>query len=66
MAAKDIMAGKNLVIYSFTAKFMATVFLFTYYFCANPILMVLLSGIGDLIMGVIIFVLFRLIWKYNL
>jgi len=65
MAAKDIMSGKNLVIYSFTAKFMATVFLFSYYFFANPIPLVLLSGIGDLVMGVVIFILFRMIWNNN-
>jgi hypothetical protein len=63
MAAKDIMAGKNLVIYSFIAKFMATIFLFTYYLFVNPILLVLLSGIGDLVMGIVIYILYRLIWS---
>jgi hypothetical protein len=63
MAAKDIMAGKNLVIYSFIAKFMATIFLFTYYLFVNPILLVLLSGIGDLVMGIVIYILYRLIWN---
>jgi hypothetical protein len=62
MAARDIRAGRSLVIYSFTAKFMATVFLFTYYFAVNPILLVLLSGIGDMVMGVVIYLLYRLVW----
>ena len=63
MAAKDIKAGKNLVEFSFIAKFMATVFLFTYYFAVNPIFLVLFSGLGDLIMGLIIYRLYWLVWK---
>lgn len=63
MAAKDIMAGRSLVFFSILAKTIATVFLFTYYLAVNPILLVLLSGIGDLIMGIIIFLLYKLVWK---
>jgi hypothetical protein len=63
MAAKDIMAGRNLVIYSILAKSIATVFLFTYYFAVNPILLILLSGIGDMVMGIILFLLYKMVWK---
>ena len=63
MAATNMPGRKNLVIFSFSAKFIATVFLFAYYLFVSPVLLVLLSGIGDLIMGVVIFILFRLVWK---
>ncbi len=42
------------IIFSITAKFIATVFLFTYYFFIDGIFMVLLSGVGDFIMGIAI------------
>ncbi len=62
MAARDIFAGKNLIVFSISAKAIATVFLFTYYVAVNPILLVLLSGAGDLIMGLILYWLYRLVW----
>lgn len=42
------------IIFSISAKFIATVFLFTYYFFIDGIFMVLLSGVGDFIMGIAI------------
>jgi hypothetical protein len=63
MAARDIIGGKNLVIFSILAKLIATIFLFTYYIAINPILLVLLSGIGDMIMGIIIYLLYKLVYK---
>jgi len=56
----------NLYInFSYTAKFMAFVFLTVYYLLINHILVVLLSGIADLMMGIIIFVLNKNIIKTN-
>lgn len=49
----------GLVYFSIAAKLMATVFLFSYYFAVQPFLVVLLSGIGDLIMGIVIFAVYR-------
>ncbi|HNW75633.1 MAG TPA: hypothetical protein PKJ28_01965 [Bacteroidales bacterium] len=63
MAATNRPEKKAFVIFSFSAKFIATLFLFAYYLFVSPVLLVLLSGIGDLIMGIVIFVLFRLVWK---
>jgi hypothetical protein len=42
------------IIFSITAKFIATVYLLTYYFFINDIWMVLLSGLVDFIMGIAI------------
>ena len=63
MAARDIKHEKSLVVFSFCAKFIAVIFLFIYYFAVNPIPLVLISGIGDLIMGAVIYWLFRLTWR---
>ncbi len=45
---------KVLIIFSITAKFMATVFLFSYFFFVNSLITVLLSGIVDFFMGLIL------------
>jgi hypothetical protein len=44
----------GLVLLSIIAKFMATVFLFTYYLFVDAIWMVLFSGVADLLMGLLI------------
>ncbi|MBD3224125.1 MAG: hypothetical protein GF313_05310 [Caldithrix sp.] len=46
-----------------TAKCIATIFLFSYYAFVDHILVVLLSGIGDGIMGLIVFVLWKRLQK---
>lgn len=48
-----------LIIFSIAAKLIATVFLFSYFLFINPVMMILLSGIGDLIMGLLLVFLFR-------
>ncbi len=54
MAAKRLGKDTGLVIFSYIAKFIATAFLVFYYFIFDNILTILFSGIGDLIMGLII------------
>ncbi|MBM3404938.1 MAG: hypothetical protein FJY10_08625 [Bacteroidetes bacterium] len=63
MAALNIPNSPRLIMFSFTAKFIATVFLFTYFFLVNPIITVLLSGVGDFLMGVVIFILYCILRK---
>ena len=50
---------KILIIFSILAKFIATVFLFSYYFFSGPVVTILLSGIVDFFMGLILLYLFR-------
>lgn len=59
LAASDVERFDGLVILSICAKTIATVFLLAYYFLAAPLLVVLLSGIGDGLMGLILFLLYR-------
>lgn len=63
MVAAYFMAGfspnerYSLVKFSIIAKFMAVIFLFFYFFTVDGIVVVLLSGVGDFIMGVVILIL---------
>jgi hypothetical protein len=54
MAALDLDHAKKLIILSCTAKFMATVFLLSYYIFESHIFMVIFSGIADFLMGLAI------------
>lgn len=56
-AAKKPINNYLMVKFSYIAKFIAFIFLSLYYFIEDHILLVLLSGIADLGMGIIIFVL---------
>ena len=60
MAARDLAHSKNLIILSCTAKFMATIFLLSYFFFVNHIFMIIFSGIADFFMGLAILVTYRL------
>ena len=59
LAIKNL--GKNdlLIIFSIIVKFIATVFLVLYFLFLDQILVILLSGIGDFLMGVVLLMLFR-------
>lgn len=57
MAAGSPRERNTLVKFSITAKFLAVIFLLIYFLLVDGILVVLLSGIGDLIMGIIIWYL---------
>jgi hypothetical protein len=63
MAALDLEHSKKLIILSCTAKFMATLFLLSYYFFVNHIFMVIFSGIADFLMGLAILITFLLYQK---
>jgi len=57
--AAEKLGKSDLVIYfSIAAKFIATIFLFSYFLLKNFILVVAFSGAGDLIMGILLLVLF--------
>lgn len=51
--------GKDSIFINLTIfiKFTATVFLFVYYFMVESIIIVLLSGIGDLVMCAVVYVI---------
>ncbi len=55
MAALKPNKRKCMITFSIIVKFVATFFLLTYYFTIDSKLIVLLSGIGDGIMGLMIF-----------
>ena len=54
MAARDPENSQKLIVLSCSAKFMATVFLISYYFFVSHIFMVIFSGIADFLMGLAI------------
>jgi len=59
VTALDPQRFKNFVYLTIAAKFTATLFLLSYYLLAERIWMVLVSGLGDLIMGLAVLLLFR-------
>jgi len=65
MAALDLGRAKKLIILSCTAKFMATIFLLSYYFFVKHIFMVVFSGIADFLMGLAILLLYILYLRTN-
>ncbi len=56
--ALDPQRYKNFVYLTIAAKFTATLFLLSYYILAERIWMVLVSGLGDLLMGTAVLLLF--------
>ena len=65
LAAYNLARFNTLVIFSILAKIIATVFLLSYYFFFDKIWTVLLSGIGDGLMGIAIFWAFQQYNKYS-
>jgi uncharacterized membrane protein len=59
MGAYNLKSYDCLIIFSIIVKFIATVFLFTYFFLVSSIWLVLLSGISDFLMGLIVLILYR-------
>jgi len=57
-AALDLENSFKLIVLSCTAKFVATIFLLSYFFFVDPKLMVIFSGIADFLMGFTILVLY--------
>ena len=60
MAALDLKKASKLIVLSCTAKFMATLFLLSYFFFVHPIFMVIFSGVADFLMGLAILSLYLL------
>lgn len=58
-AAVNPLRNQILIVFAITAKIMATIFLLLYYTFVNPIAVVLLSGIADLGVGLVLWVLYR-------
>ena len=63
MAAYNVNGSSALIIFSITAKFIATLFLLSYFIFFNQFGIIFLSAIGDFCMGLLILLLFR---KYKL
>ncbi len=57
IGAKRIDSSFDFVYFSITAKFIATIFLFSYYLFSESILLILLSGVGDFLMGLCLLIL---------
>ena len=56
--ALDPKKYENFVYLTIAAKFTATIFLLSYYLLAERIWMVLASGLGDLVMGLAVLLLY--------
>ncbi len=58
MAALDLKNSVKMIALACTAKFMATIFLLSYFFFVRNIFMVIFSGIADFLMGLAILMLY--------
>ena len=58
IGAESIEKSNQIIFFAIIAKFIATVFLLSYFFFKNPIWMVLISGICDFLMGIVLLVVF--------
>lgn len=63
VAARDVDKNRILIYLTLTAKFIATIFLLGYYFIFEQIWMVLVSGIGDFLMGICVLLLWSAYMK---
>lgn len=59
MAAKDVVNSMKLIQFIIIVKFLAFIFLMTYYFFVMSAWLILLSGIGDGLMGLIVLLLYQ-------
>jgi hypothetical protein len=59
LAIKNLGKTDLLIKFSIIVKFIATVFLLLYFLFLDQKLVILLSGIGDFLMGVVLWMLFR-------
>jgi len=63
MAALELDNSRKLIILACVAKFMATLFLLSYYFFVSHIFMVIFSGIADFFMGLAILLTYLIFQK---
>jgi hypothetical protein len=61
LAASDLPKAKKLIIFIVSAKTIAMIYLMIYYVFVSPITILLIAGLGDGIMALIIFWLWRTI-----
>lgn len=59
MGAMKPRESEQIITFAIIAKFIATFFLISYFLFKNSIWIVLLSGIGDFLMGVILLIVFQ-------
>ncbi|MEN8226358.1 MAG: hypothetical protein ABFS05_13465 [Bacteroidota bacterium] len=57
LAARKPSNNKGLILFIITAKLIAMLYLLIYYFCCEAVITVLLSGIGDGLMGLLLMLL---------
>ncbi len=57
LAAFNVKGRVSLIVFSIAVKLIAAVFLFLYFALSERILIIFLSGAGDLLMGVIVWIL---------
>ena len=62
-AASKLDESGDLIILAIITKFAATIFLISYYFFGTSILIILLSGFGDFLMGLAVLLLYLLLFK---
>lgn len=63
IAAINPLTNRNIIIFIIVAKAIATIYLLMYYFMAEPVITVLLSGIVDGLMGLLLLLLWNLAVK---
>ena len=63
MAAVDLIKYKQLIIFSIIVKFIATVFLLSYYLIINSQSLIILSAVSDFLMGIVLLYFFLLLNK---
>ncbi len=65
LAAINPVKHRSLVIFTIIVKTMATAFLLIYFLFIEHIILVLLSGLGDGLIGLIVYILFRQFQNQN-
>lgn len=65
LAGYDKVKYKQLIVFSVIVKFIAALFLFTYFIIISSQFLIISSGISDLLMGVSILYLYRTLVKQN-
>ena len=65
MAANDLVKYRQLIVFSIIVKFIATVFLLSYYLLISSQCMIIFSCVTDFIIGVLILYLYRTLIKQS-
>jgi len=65
MAIKYMYKSPGLIVFSISAKFIATLFLLIYYLFLEHSWMIIMSAFGDAAMAILLYVLYNRFRKYN-